>query len=81
MAQSLLGKRNPLMAGHSFVWRVLWTSVLGPRIKLFIWKQLHDILPCFAGLISRGVEVDAAYQVCENYDDLGFHILLMQGHS
>lgn len=76
LSRSLLGKSSPLMIGRLFIWRVLWTSVIRSQIKLFIWKLLHDILPYSAGLISLGMEVDAACRVCGNYEDSGFHILL-----
>lgn len=72
----LLEKSYPSSANRSVIWKALWTSNLGSRVKLFIWKLLPDILPCTFGLQRRGMELDTTCRVYSISEDMGFHILL-----
>lgn len=37
------------------VWKTLWSLQISGAFKLFLWKCLHDILPCRANLHHRHI--------------------------
>lgn len=37
---------------------------MGPRVKFFCWKLLHDIVPSDVALISKGVYCSVEIRVC-----------------
>lgn len=39
------------------------------RIKVFMWKLLHNILPCSVSLQARGVEADSLCKICGDFVD------------
>lgn len=39
-------------------WTWVWKLGVTPRIKFFLWKLLHDILPTKNNLVGRYVDVD-----------------------
>lgn len=53
IARILLGKRMPNHESQKKVWRLLWMSATGPRVRTFIWKLVYGILHCAVGLGKR----------------------------
>lgn len=40
------------------IWRILWTSNASPRVKLFIWRVIHNIMPIALAFQTRGVNIE-----------------------
>lgn len=76
VARELLSKPLPNRGARNPIWHAIWSSNLIPRIKLFLWKIPHNILPHSIALQSRGIEVDIACKVCGGFEDSNMHILL-----
>ncbi|GAA0179660.1 hypothetical protein LIER_30001 [Lithospermum erythrorhizon] len=49
-----------IRGGGQGTWRELWKLKVAPRVKLFFWKILHNILPTKANLSKKGVMVDTS---------------------
>lgn len=75
-ARVLIGKECHLQSQPSHLWGDIWSSMLSPYIKVFIWKRLHNILPCSVDLQWCGMNADTACWVCGSFQETGYHILL-----
>lgn len=72
LARQLLSKPCPSRVDRRATWHSLWSSSLVPRIKIFIWKILHNIFPC----ALRGMEVNSICRVCGDFEESSEHVLL-----
>ncbi|GAA0176382.1 hypothetical protein LIER_29386 [Lithospermum erythrorhizon] len=43
---------------HVDGWKGIWKLRVPPRVKLFLWKCLHNALPTRTNLVKRGVKVE-----------------------
>ncbi|CAN0858434.1 hypothetical protein LINGRAHAP2_LOCUS7243, partial [Linum grandiflorum] len=52
------------MLVDSHLWAKMWSSPIQPKLKFFIWKVFHNILPLREALARRSVDVTLNYPVC-----------------
>ena len=58
------------------VWRLLWKVKLPMKVLNFIWKILHDSLPFFEGLKSRGIKTTSICLMCNEEEESVNHLFL-----
>lgn len=52
-------------------WKKLWALMVPPKVKLFLWRAAHNILPTKIRLISKGMEVGEECGMCGGgYEDV-----------
>lgn len=59
VAQSIqnrqVGDEGPSVVSEDVLWRCLWTLTIPNRVKLFLWRCFHLILPCNQTLFQRHI--------------------------
>ncbi|GAA0163397.1 hypothetical protein LIER_39587 [Lithospermum erythrorhizon] len=58
------------------LWKHLWSIKIPPRVKNFIWRCLHNILPTKDKLLKGRLNVDGTCMLCGEDGETLFHILL-----
>lgn len=61
--------------GNSKFFKALWNLKIQNKIKIFIWKALHVILPTRFHLASRGVSTALMCPLCSEFPEHSFHPL------
>ena len=59
-----------------YVWKLVWKVKLPTKILNFIWKLLHDSLPIFSILNSRGIAAPTRCLLCDDSDETINHLFL-----
>ena len=75
-ARKVLGKEIQLLSQRKLVWRICWTAKTIPRVKFFIWRLIHEIIPIGSILQRRGLEADHCCKVCGHPGDTLRHDFL-----
>ena len=47
------------------IWRKLWTLKVPTKIKIFIWRCLHNAIPCFSVLANRHIGKVSECPICQ----------------
>ena len=56
-------------------WQRLWSVQVAPKIKLFIWRACHNILPTQAKLFGRGIIGTLTSRWCMDEAEMVDHVL------
>ena len=62
------------------IWKKLWKINVTGKIKIFVWRFLHDILPR-TNLVKRGVHCNLTCPFCEQEAKTLFHSLWSCPHA
>ncbi|KAM7272750.1 hypothetical protein ACFE04_027413 [Oxalis oulophora] len=62
--------------GVNFDWQKLWGLSIPPKIKNFLWRVIHDVLPSKCRLAQKGVSLDPMCTFCPEPEDT-LHVLLL----
>ncbi|XVF41198.1 hypothetical protein PTKIN_Ptkin01aG0260900 [Pterospermum kingtungense] len=57
------------------IWRKVWSCSLPKKVKAFLWKILHGILPTAKNLEDRGVPMDSLCAQCNTEVETGLHAI------
>ena len=60
---------------HNPVWKILWKLKIPSKVKIFVWRVLHEILPLKGILINRHVPVSGACPICHQAAEDVLHLL------
>ncbi|KAL8525151.1 hypothetical protein ACS0TY_014680 [Phlomoides rotata] len=63
------------LGGHNICWSRIWDLHVPPKVRYFMWKVIHDILPTSINLVSRFVDVDPFCRRCGHEIETEDHIL------
>ncbi|CAN0905436.1 hypothetical protein LINGRAHAP2_LOCUS23667 [Linum grandiflorum] len=58
----------------SRLWAKIWSLPIQPKLRFFLWKIVHDILPTANTLLQRGVDIEPWCPVCCTSDDTTSHL-------
>ena len=56
-------------------WKFLWRLRIPPKVKLFIWKAVHNWIPTAINLISHGIKIDPLCRICLKKVESSIHVL------
>jgi hypothetical protein len=56
----------PGLAVSNPVWQIIWKLKVPNKVKIFIWRALHGIIPLKAILANRHVGTDGGCPICNN---------------
>ncbi|OMO85278.1 hypothetical protein CCACVL1_10296 [Corchorus capsularis] len=73
VARQFLGKLVPMIEDRTDYWRTIWGAPVQPKVKFFLWRVRHNILPSKINLQRRGVPVDELCPVCGSIEDSLVH--------
>ena len=45
-------------------WRKMWSLSIPPKVRLFVWRAFHEILPTMVSLKFRGISCDGICPRC-----------------
>ncbi|KAM7262379.1 hypothetical protein ACFE04_021456 [Oxalis oulophora] len=62
--------------GEPFQWQRLWNLLIPPKIKEFVWRVYHNVLPSKIRLIQKGLTMDPTCLFCSFEEDT-LHVLLL----
>lgn len=48
------------------VWKSLWNLKLPGKVKIFLWRCLHNAIPCLSVLANRHIGNNSQYPVCSS---------------
>ncbi|XVE92111.1 hypothetical protein REPUB_Repub01dG0069000 [Reevesia pubescens] len=71
VARSKLGYTMNALENRNHVWRFIWEANVKPKVKIFMWRLLNNILPTTSNLECRGLVVN--YSEFGNGMDLFIH--------
>ena len=57
------------------LWRAVWTANISNKIKIFNWRELHNILPTKVNLFEKKISFTYSYELCEKESKTRIHIL------
>ena len=55
------------------MWSLLWSLKLPNKIKIFIWRAFHDIIPTTLNLARCGIHSSSGYFLCQNGVESSLH--------
>ncbi|CAN0846446.1 hypothetical protein LINGRAHAP2_LOCUS4459, partial [Linum grandiflorum] len=56
------------------LWARIWSLHVQPKLRFFLWKIIHDILPTFHALQSRHLDVSSLFPVCNDAEESISHL-------
>ena len=56
-------------------WRKMWGLNIPPKVKHFMWRAFHDLLPCNDNLYRRGICHSRTCPRCGSFPETSFHTL------
>lgn len=59
----------------SKTWKLLWSLTLPPKVRIFWWRVLHNIIPTEANLKSHHVPIQESCKLCHFHADTTCHVL------
>lgn len=68
-------------AGGTDVWRALWKLNVQPKIRVFWWRVLKNMLPAYGELKRRHVMTEAFCPMCGHDEESLFHVLVNCDHA
>lgn len=63
-------------SNNSGFWRVTWNLKISPKVKIFMWRAIRDILPIKEQLIRRKVNINPYCPVCNAEYETITHCLI-----
>ncbi|XP_075510983.1 uncharacterized protein LOC142546901 isoform X2 [Primulina tabacum] len=71
-----VGSSDGLLSRNSAqFFRKLWHLNIQNKIKIFIWKAIHAVLPSNLHLVARGISIDTSRPRCHYFPEHSFHAL------
>uniref|UniRef100_A0A803P4T9 Uncharacterized protein n=1 Tax=Cannabis sativa TaxID=3483 RepID=A0A803P4T9_CANSA len=82
LANSLEEQLNSSTSDNQSIWwKFFWNLTLPPKIRIFVWKVLHNILPTAAALFKKKVLTSAECSLCaSSWESIG-HALFGCKHA
>ena len=71
----MLGRDCHQIQQRNSFWKIVWTARVIPKVKIFMWRLLHNILPTAENLRMKGVNLQGGCLVCGHSDETAVHIM------
>lgn len=52
----------------------IWDLKVPPKVRTFLWRACHEIIPTRAALTRRHVGTNPFYELCSNMEETGSHL-------
>ncbi|GMN47032.1 hypothetical protein TIFTF001_016222 [Ficus carica] len=56
-------------------WRKMWSLPVPPKVRLFVWRAFHEILPTMVSLRHRGIDCDVICPRCKDVMESTSHAI------
>ncbi|EOY32894.1 Uncharacterized protein TCM_040908 [Theobroma cacao] len=60
---------------HTICWRKVWKLHASNKVRMFIWRLLHESLPTVSWLANRGLSTSSASSFCGAHEENLVHAL------
>jgi hypothetical protein len=57
------------------VWRILWQLKIPSKVKIFLWRSLHGIVPLKSILVNRHIGTTSGCPICNSGPKDVLHLL------
>jgi len=57
------------------VWKRIWNLKLPGKVKIFIWRCMHNAIPCMGVLADRHIVTSGQCPLCSTYVESVSHML------
>ena len=72
-AKEVLDKAQNVYDNRSAIWKIIWTAKVIPKVRLFIWRLIHNIIPSNDNLKGRGIHLENKCCVCGKLGESFIH--------
>ncbi|CAN0907795.1 hypothetical protein LINGRAHAP2_LOCUS24991 [Linum grandiflorum] len=76
LASQREGRKFGVELHDEHLWARLWSLNIQPKLRFFLWKIVHGILPTFDALQSRHLDVPSLCPVCNGADESITHLFI-----
>lgn len=73
-ARSILGRPEHLITQRNGIWKMIWSSNIMPKVKYFLWKWLHGLLPIADIMARRGMSLNSTCCICMEDNETFVHV-------
>ena len=73
VARKMLGKKVISQQQMRSIWKIIWTANAVPKVKLFSWRMVQNILPSCSNLQKKGMQVEDKCFVCSHVGETTRH--------
>ena len=73
-AREALGKIQNSYASRSPIWKIVWSARVSPKVRLFMWRLINNIIPSNGNLKGRGLQVEDVCSVCGESGESFVHL-------
>ncbi|KAK3221517.1 hypothetical protein Dsin_008542 [Dipteronia sinensis] len=63
------------LIGSEAWWKFLWRVELPHKVKVFIWKACHNLIPTMVNLTKRGVPLKPIFPLCKKKKETTLHVV------
>ena len=56
-AREILGKDRPQIENRSMIWKSIWMAKVVPKVRIFMWRLIHNIVPTVQNLRRKGLQL------------------------
>jgi hypothetical protein len=62
-------------------WKIIWNSLVPPKVKLLAWKICNNAISTQLNLMKRGISTTGLCQICGREDEDTFHAFIQCPHA
>ena len=74
-AREILGKEGPQIENRSMIWKSIWMAKVVPKVRIFMWRLIHNIVPTVQNLRGKGLQLVNRCCVCDQEGESTFHVM------
>ena len=78
-AREYLGKDINSFNDRAPLWKAIWKAKVIPKVNMFAWRLVHNIIPSVGNLRRRGLQVEDNYCICGEVGETDVHVMLKCG--
>ena len=57
------------------IWIAVWTAQVIPKVRIFMWRLIQNIIPSAGNLRGKGIQADANCCVCGHSGETSYHAM------
>ena len=71
-----LGKEIDSFEDRTLLWKAIWRAKVIPKVSMFAWRLVHNIIPSVGNLRRRGIQIDDRCCICGEFGETVVHVML-----
>ncbi|XVF29958.1 hypothetical protein REPUB_Repub16aG0015900 [Reevesia pubescens] len=74
VARRHMGIAGDLTLNRDGLWKIIWGAPVLPRVTIFLWRVVWNIIPTARNLANRGIDINDVCCVCGTNGETWLHI-------